>query len=147
MLGLLPLQASFGVTLGRGLVGKELWRTAVYLRASYQKELGREASVSMVHTLSSSIQFMRSATLLCCGVSAVVISCLMPCSSKNLVTALLVYSPLPSDQRIFSCFPVSHSTLAMKTFSWSRRSDFNFSPATKTLHDLSSVKVAKYLNF
>ena len=38
-------------------------------------------------------------------------------------------------------------TLAMKTFSWSRRLDFNFSLATKTLRDLLLVKVAKYLNF
>ena len=138
---------SSGITSERGLVGKELWRTVAYLRVSYQKELGRQASVSMAHTLLSSIQFMRLAIPLCCGILAVVISCLMLCSSKNLVTTLLVYSPPLLDQKIFSCLPVSCLTLAMKTFSWSKRLDFNLSPAIKTLHNMLSVKVAKYSNF
>src|SRR6267142_162750 len=144
MSGLLPLQASLGVTPLRARVGVTLWIWVAYDRASYQNDSGRPASTSMAQTLSKSVRFIRLATLLCWGVSGIVILWVIPHSSRKCWKSFPVYSPPPSVRRYFTCSLVWSSTCGMSAFRCCNASDLLHIPMTNILQDLLSIQVTKY---
>src|SRR6267142_3097088 len=103
MSGLLLLQASLGVMPLRACVGVMLWIWVAYDRASYQNDSGRPTSTSMAQTLFQSVRFICLATLLCWGVSGVVILWVIPCSLRKFWKSFPVYLPPPSMCRYFMC--------------------------------------------
>ena len=145
MLGLLPLQASLGVTPSRVCVGVTLWIWVAYDRASYQNDSGRPTSTSMAQTLSKSVRFIHSATLLCWGVSGIVILWVIPHSLRKCWKSFPVYSPPPSVHRYFTRSSVWSSTHGMSAFRCCNASDLLRIPMTNVLRDLSSIQVTKYL--
>src|SRR6266851_1682116 len=83
--------------------------------------------------------------LLCCGILAIIILCLMPQSSRYCWTCFAMYSPPPSERRFLTLRPVSSSALMMNALRWFLTLDFSLSGVMPTQRNLLSVKVTKYL--
>src|SRR6267142_319867 len=104
-LGFCPVSFLCGVTSLSTLVVVRFFTQMTKFTASTQSDFGSPDWIRHAWTHSMMCRLRDSATPLCCGVSCMVSLHSVPCSVRNLVNSLLVYSPPRSDRNRLICTP------------------------------------------
>src|SRR5215472_15758514 len=105
--GFFPKYASYGVLLSSfARVGILFLKYAAVLATSAHSSFGIPAECIIDLTHSISVRLYLSATPFCSGLYGIVVSCQIPCLSKYFRISSLMYSPPPSERRIFIGLPI-----------------------------------------
>src|SRR5262249_40901198 len=121
--GFSPKYVLYGVLLSLfARVGILFFKYVAVFATSAHNSFGIPAECIIDLTHSIRVRLYLSATPFCSGLYGTVVSCRMPCLSKYFRMSSLMYSPPPSERRIFIGLPICFSTYVRNSTNFSNAS-------------------------